>query len=136
SVHTTVFAGISTGGLWKSTDAGATWAPSTGVATGVSLIRVDPKSSSIVYAGGSFLYRSTDGGATFARTTTNPQGSNAIAFDAQSDAVTTGGVSFGGDAAVVHLDAAGSIAFSTFLSGTGDEKARGLALHPSGTVHV
>ncbi len=67
------------GGVWKTTDAGASWAPLTDheVTTAMGALALDPVDQSIVYAGtgeanfanhsrpGQGLLRSTDGGATW-----------------------------------------------------------------------
>ncbi|MFN8289284.1 MAG: hypothetical protein U0U70_03385 [Chitinophagaceae bacterium] len=54
-----LWAGSASGGIWKSTDAGNTWAP---VVTnlpvlGVSSIIVDPSNSNVIYAGTGEVYR-------------------------------------------------------------------------------
>lgn len=75
-----IYVGTPSGGMWKSTNAGANWFTTTDdMATlGVSAIAIDPSSTSTVYIGtgdgdGSQTYsigilKSTDGGSTFATT--------------------------------------------------------------------
>jgi gliding motility-associated-like protein len=78
------YIGAPAGGIWKSTDAGATWAPLTDdlPQIGVSGIAVDPANSSVIYiatgdddAGDTFsvgVFKSTDGGSSWAQTGLNP----------------------------------------------------------------
>ena len=79
-----ILVGAAGGGVWESTDAGATWAPRTdaqpALATGA--IAYDPSNPAIVYAGtgegnfyfqlGAGLLRSMDGGTTWAMRATAP----------------------------------------------------------------
>ena len=62
-------AATGTGGLYKSTDAGATWAKiSTGLSsTSFTTLAIDPKQRSVVYAGttDAGMYKSTDAGSTW-----------------------------------------------------------------------
>ena len=75
----TLFIGAALGGVWKSTDAGATWTPLTDDQPSLAMgwVAVDPTDSNIVYAGtgeqdnsgdsyyGAGVLRSMDGGATW-----------------------------------------------------------------------
>ncbi len=76
----TYYAGAASGGVWKSTDAGATWAPiSDGMtAAAIGALAVTPTNPDIVWAGtgeawairdadmmGDGIYKSTDAGATW-----------------------------------------------------------------------
>ena len=68
------------GGLWKTTDTGATWAPLTGLPTfRMSAVRMAPSNDQIVIAtawvdshvvNGGGLWRSTDGGTTWSKPST------------------------------------------------------------------
>ena len=75
-----MYAGGVDGGVWKSTDAGATWVTSTDLSMSnlaVVTLAFDPKNSSVIYAGtgegvgngdavrGAGLFRSVDAGVTF-----------------------------------------------------------------------
>jgi photosystem II stability/assembly factor-like uncharacterized protein len=59
-------------GVFKTTDSGANWLPVLGGVT-ISVVRVDPRNSSVIYAGsgdwtsssGQGVFKSTDGGATW-----------------------------------------------------------------------
>jgi photosystem II stability/assembly factor-like uncharacterized protein len=74
-----VLVGAAGGGIWQSTDAGATWAPRTDQMPSLAIgaIAFDPTASNNVYAGsgegnseyavlGAGVYKSTDGGTTWA----------------------------------------------------------------------
>ncbi len=71
----TIYVASAGGGVWKSTDSGATWAPITEDAASLSdgSLAMDPNDSSILYLGlgdpfsgfGIGLIKSTDGGATW-----------------------------------------------------------------------
>jgi len=86
STNTTVYAGTLADGLLKSKDGGATW-QTTGFPIGtVNAVVVDPRNSSIVYAGGpSGIFRSGDGGATFVQNADVAE-VNGIAFDPRDSA--------------------------------------------------
>src|SRR5438105_851500 len=85
----TMFAGSVGGGIWKTTNAGASWTPVDDfmASLSVSSIVFDPTNASILYAGtaegygnsdalrdygGGTLYRSTNAGATFSPASTTP----------------------------------------------------------------
>ena len=81
-------------GLFKSTDAGATWTSLSHAGEFCSnqcwydlVISVDPTDPNVVYVGGVGLYRSTDGGATFGYIggPTHPD-QHALAFDPRNPA--------------------------------------------------
>ena len=68
----TLYAGTYGGGVFKSTDAGATWsAANTGLdSTGVTALAIDPNTPSTLYAGtGGGVFKSTDAGATWGAAT-------------------------------------------------------------------
>ncbi|MGH9411207.1 MAG: hypothetical protein ACRD1V_17350 [Vicinamibacterales bacterium] len=76
---TTIFAGSASGGIWKSTDSGASWTPVDDFMSvlSVSSIVFDPTDPSVMYAGtgegydnidairGDGIFKSTDGGSTW-----------------------------------------------------------------------
>jgi PKD repeat protein len=80
TVANTIFVGAPDGGLWKTTDGGATWSTNTDqlAVIGVSDIAIDPTNNNIMYiatgdgdAGDSYsigVMKSTDGGATWVAT--------------------------------------------------------------------
>ena len=87
----TLFIGTSAGGVWKTTNEGASWVPLTDgqCAQVIGSIAVDPVNPDIVYAGTGEFYesttgcgvlRSTDGGATWTNVASAPFVSSAHAF--------------------------------------------------------
>jgi photosystem II stability/assembly factor-like uncharacterized protein len=75
---TTLYAGTP-GGMFKSTDGGATWSASALVNT-ISALAIDPLAPSILYVGVSGgIFKSTDGGVTWNRTGNLPGG--VLVFD-------------------------------------------------------
>ncbi len=73
-----VYAGTDGGGVWKTTNSGATWTPLTDrqPSLGIASLAIDPSNSSVIYAGtgGSAGYaagilKSTDAGATWTQIT-------------------------------------------------------------------
>ena len=68
------------GGIYKSTNAGATWALLPGAIRNASVLAIDPSRSATVYAGGGSslgVFKSTDGGSTW---TTINNGLPAVTF--------------------------------------------------------
>ena len=79
-----VYCGSVSGGIWKSTDAGGSWLPTSDMAANlvIGAIAIDPNNSNIIYAGtgegyfnidalrGAGILKSTDAGASWALTTT------------------------------------------------------------------
>lgn len=65
----TVYAGTSNSGVYKSTDGGTTWAlANAGMGSAqVESLLVDPATPTTLYAGGSGVYKSLDAGATWAQ---------------------------------------------------------------------
>jgi hypothetical protein len=77
----TMYAAAAAGGVWKSTDGGASWHPLSDLIAnlGVNALALDPASSNVLYAGtgegffnidglrGAGIFKSADGGATWAR---------------------------------------------------------------------
>ena len=62
----TTFYALTSGGLFKSTDSGASWT-ALGTIAGVNVIALDPTASSTVYAGTTHgVVKTTDGGASWA----------------------------------------------------------------------
>jgi photosystem II stability/assembly factor-like uncharacterized protein len=122
-------------GIWKSTDAGATWLRVT--ATGADcatqcwynlVIATDPLNPDIVYFGGVLLYRSDDGGAIFRsilRTIHVDQ--HAISFDPKSPSTVIvgndGGIYRSTDRGGTWQSLNTNLALTQFYSG--------IALHPS-----
>ena len=84
---TTVYAGIWGGGVFKSTNGGASWsAINNGLTENVKVLAIDPQTPSTVYAGTEYgVFKTTNGGANWnainnGLTSTNVQ---ALAIDPQ-----------------------------------------------------
>ena len=69
STPSTLYAGTGRGGVFKSTDAGATWGAVGLPGEDVGALAIDPSTPSTLYAGtgGGGLFKSTDAGATWGR---------------------------------------------------------------------
>lgn len=102
----TLYVGTATGGVWKTTNGGASWAPLTDAQCGLAMgsVALDPVNPQIVYAGtgeanfsldsyqGCGMLVSTDGGTTWANTGTATIGTASVSkvlVDAASAGSTT-----------------------------------------------
>jgi photosystem II stability/assembly factor-like uncharacterized protein len=122
-------------GIWKSTDAGATWLRinATGADCGTQcwydlVIATDPLDANIVYFGGVLLYRSDDGGSTFRNILRNIHvDQHAITFDPANPAV----VFVGNDGGIYRSPDRGSnwVSLNTNLALT--QFYSGISLHPT-----
>lgn len=70
TIYAGVYSGMTNGGVYKSTDSGASWTllnADTNVTTDVRVVAVDPVTPAIVYAGTTYagLLKSTDGGVSW-----------------------------------------------------------------------
>src|SRR5687767_9098686 len=81
-----VYAGTYGGGIFKSTDAGATWAASAQgllARTGVQDIAIDAQAPSTVFvAANTGIYRSTDAGGSWVNLTPGLSGADVVEWDA------------------------------------------------------
>jgi hypothetical protein len=92
----TIYAGLRSGGVLKSTNAGSTWTATGAGPTSIKRIRVHPANSSIVFATGSNgIYRSTNGGTSWTQVKTGSTedihfkpGNNSIMYASTSGTAT------------------------------------------------
>jgi uncharacterized repeat protein (TIGR01451 family) len=154
------------GGIFKSTDSGANWSASnTGQTnTDIRALAVNPTGSATLYAGGSgasdaVLIKLSANGSTLLYSTFLGGGAgdigNSVAVDGQGKAYVTGvtasanfplatasNSALGGssDAFVTRVDTtlsgSGSLAFSTYLGGSGNDQGNGIAIDSSGNAYV
>src|SRR6266478_6192589 len=119
----TIYAGSVGGGVWKTTDGGASWTPLTDLlaSLGASALAMDPKDPSVLYAGtgewytasnrgdsirGAGIFKSTDAGSTWTQLTATANSffyyTNKIVVSPNDSrriyVATYGGVWFSGDA--------------------------------------
>jgi hypothetical protein len=80
STASIVYAGTRSAGVFKSTNGGASWSPTSLTAGFVTALAVDPVTPTTVYAGtdSSGFFKSTDGGATWAGPGNNPLAASTI----------------------------------------------------------
>jgi len=87
---TTVYAGLESGGVFKSTNGGSSWASAGLKGTEINAIAVDPTSPSTVYIGDSYggLDISTNAGASWSyNSKLGPVGVNALAVDPNNGSI-------------------------------------------------
>ena len=106
---------FSTRALNKSTDGGVTWSPTTFPSCAVSLLAIDPKTSSTIYTTTfSIIFKSTDDGNTWRNTSNNAE---VLAIDPANPATVYAGISFNNSGKVTKSTDGGSTWSDTGLSG-------------------
>ena len=138
-------------GFFKSTDRGFTWArlvSGSNVAI-AKTIAVDPRNSSIIYAGGhslvtsifnnppsGALLKSTNGGQSWSTTELSDAPVNAVVIDPQNSAVYAGAF-IGSDAFITKLNPTGSaLVYSTHLGDRGADLGFAVAIDSAGVAYV
>jgi uncharacterized protein (TIGR03437 family) len=149
----TVYAGaiLPSGAIYKSTDGGNTWAarntgltlPNTasGALPRITTLVVDPVNSDIVYAGTNTggIFKSTNGGLNWSAINTglNSLSTQTVALERTTPATLYAGQRTGADAFVAKINMAGtSLGYLTYLGGTDEDTARGIAVDASGNAYV
>jgi len=125
-------------GLFKTTSAGAAWAPVFGFASYVSAIAIAPSDPSTVFVAISTGAISHDGGQTWSSFGPG-QGAQvaAVAFDPADRARVYAGSYLAADAFVGTLSADGStLEYASFIGGSRSEGATGIAIDPSGNRYI
>jgi hypothetical protein len=129
-------------GVYKTTDAGLNWATvNNGLASNqVNSLAIDPVNSSIIYAGSidNGVYKTTNGGSNWAVTGLAYSSVNALTIDPTNPSVLyAGSFTSQTDAFVTELNAAGSaLVYSSYLGGTGYDKAFGIAVDSQGNPYI
>ena len=135
----TLYAGASGGGIWKSVDSGATWKALPGVPAQqtVYAIAVDPKAPGNLLAGtfGAGIWRSTDGGASWKRTFDaapyDQAAIRALVFDPAAPQVAYAGTDSDGHPNGVLRSSDGGATWKPAIEGMpGDPRVYALALDP------
>jgi uncharacterized protein (TIGR03437 family) len=127
-------------GVFKTTDGGAHWTQTALPAnTGyVNSLLVDPQNHTRIWAAtsGGGVVVSPDSGTTWALTALPHFATISLAADA-AGAIYTAGAVPPSDAFAMKLDPTGAnIVYSTFVGGTGDEIAGGIAVDASGRAYI
>ncbi len=123
-------------GLRRSADGGNTW--TTVLALTAGSVAADPRTAGVAYAVDAFgLDRSTDFGQTWTRTALPYELVPVTLLVSPGDSRVFVGESAQRDAFVTKWNADGSrILYSTYLGGSGDDSATGLAVDSAGSVYV
>jgi ligand-binding sensor domain-containing protein len=93
----TIYAGTSGSGIFKSTDGGAVWSPSSLINAYISALSIDPQNPSTLYAGtnGGGVYKSTNGGESWSVTGLADAYIEVLMIDPQSPAILYAGTNAG-----------------------------------------
>ncbi len=135
------------GGIFKSTNGGASWAPLLMTAFDLSTVAVDRSNPSVLYIGtgipispeaningGYGIYKSTDGGVKWTRVGLGRTAITSLAIDPKNSSNIYASTSGGSDGAIVVLDASGKLLTSTYLGGTGADSLSGIGVAPDGSI--
>jgi photosystem II stability/assembly factor-like uncharacterized protein len=120
--------GVSSGGVFRSTDGGRTWSPTT-VTNSANVVAFDPTNPSTVYAGASGIFKSTDGGNTWSAVNQglkNADGVLSIVVDPQNPSTVYAGT----DGGCFKSTDGGQSWSPTGLGIKLSESAQGLAIDP------
>jgi uncharacterized protein (TIGR03437 family) len=123
-------------GLGRSTDGGKTFTTVLPLVYG--RVAVDPRNPAVVYAlDSSGLYRSSDAGLTFTKVPLPGNGYAVSLFVSPADSRVFVAASFQQDAFVTKWSPDGSqILYSTYLGGSGNDSATGIAVDSTGSAYV
>lgn len=132
-----VYAGTNGGGVFKSTDQGATWAAVNGSGGGalgnldVRALVADPSSADVIYAGthGGKVYKTTDGGTSWAQVPTGFSSTNVNAM-----AITAGLIYAGCDDGKVYKTTDGGANWSLVLTASGGTAIMSIQISPAASA--
>lgn len=132
-------------GVYKSIDAGETFR-ATALASSVRQLAIDPKNTTIVYAGNAMnspnkLFKSTDGGLSWITIGAGITGSfvSALAIDRNNTSVIYAGTfySYSAESFATKLNSTGTaLVYSTYLGGTGDDRVNAIAVDAQGNAYL
>ena len=141
----TIYAATNSVGIFRSTNGGSFWFSANGGLTSstfgilVTSLVADPVSGTLYAAIGesnvSRIFKSTTG-TTWTGTSLNTARINAIAIERANPNMIYAATSGGSDAFVAKWDAAGTMAFSTYLGGYRNDAGNSIAVDSSGSVYV
>ena len=132
-------------GIYKSTNAGASWAAMNVGLTDLDVgdLTIDPTNTAVLYASSSQVYKTLDGAASWAPLSNNGLSTygyqiNALAIDPANSSVLYLGTRHGdGDAFSLKLNASGTaMVHGTYLGGSNYDAALDLVLDSARNVHL
>ena len=147
----TIYAGIAapSGGVYKTTNGGASWSaasngltvPPLNFVPTISALLLDPTNPLVVYAGttGSGVFKSTDGGLNWTPASSGLSSRlvGALAARGGSPTAILVGENVGADGFAAKLNPAGSqLEYLHFIGGTESDDARGVAVGADGSAYV